>query len=97
MEIESRLALEILAESKLIKHQRRYNAVMRYIDAYGIIPNVVQIVRYQPKSEYIIRQVSVPKGIGEKINELEIQLATSQNDQVILDELDSLYDQAYRF
>lgn len=96
MEIEASLALDILAESKNNKHQRRYNAVMRYIDAYGIFPGVDQIVRFQPKSEHILNQVSVPRELSNRINELEMQLAANHKDKNIIAELDDLYDQAYR-
>lgn len=96
MEIETRLALDVLSESKNIEHQRRYSAVIRYINAYGLIPSLVQILRFQPKKDKIIDQISVPADLKEKINNLEIQLELSPNNPEIISELDELYDKAYR-
>ena len=96
MSIESRLALEILAESNISKHQRRYDVVQRYIKVFGILPHYLQIVRDLPKENYLIEQVTLPVDMQDELADLENSLTLNTDDTTPLHLLDKIYDEAYR-
>lgn len=90
--IESRLVLEILSESKNTQHHRRYVAVQRYIKTYGILPRFDQIIRELPKQNYFIQHVVVPSSFTDEIAYYEELLVKSPDNVEIVAALDRLYD-----
>lgn len=96
MKIEEKLALDILSESKLEQYQRRYSAVIRFIEIYGLIPNLERMVKDLPKAEKILSSVSVPHDLYDQIAYYENQLAENPSDKDIINVLDNLYDASYR-
>ncbi len=96
MNIESRLALDLLSESKNSEHQRRYVAVQRYIKAFGLIPHYTQILRELPKGNHLHKQITIQGANSNVISELEDKLLQEPNNPEIVNALDKLYDEAYR-
>lgn len=96
MKIEEKLTLDILSESKNDKYQRRYNAVIRFIETFGFIPSIERMLRDLPKSEKITRNVSVPENLYADIEVYEKLLAENPGDIKVINALDKLYDSAYR-
>lgn len=96
MNTESRLALEILSDSKIKSYQRRYNAVVRFIDTYGVIPSFERIIEGLPKSESIKRNTLVADGLSDAVDEYENILVHNPANQDAISKLDELYDADYR-
>lgn len=96
MSIESKLAIDLLAESKISKHQRRYIAVQRYIKAFGLLPHYTQIIRELPKEKALLEHIVLSDPFSEEISILEKSLELDPDNPEIINSLDKLYDEAYR-
>lgn len=96
MDHETRLTLDILAESKNTKHQRRHDAVMRFIATYGIIPAHERIVSRLPKMDLIINNLEIPNDLKLNVNHYEDLLESNPSDKTVISKLDQLYDEYYR-
>lgn len=96
MNTETRLALEILSESKYKSHQKRYEVIVRFSEIYGVLPTLERMVRNLPKSEDLINNVTVSNDLTEKISYYEEKLEQDPNDKQALNALDILYDSDFR-
>lgn len=96
MNLETKLTLDLLAESKQASYQKRYEVVNRFIETYGIIPSFNRIIKNLPKSEEIIRNVCVPEDLAVQIEKYEKLLELDPTNPGTINELDKLYDINYR-
>lgn len=96
MNLETKLTLDFLAESKNATYQRRYEVVNRFIQTYGIIPSFDRIIKNLPKTEEIVRNICVPDDLAEQIDKYEILLELDPTNHETINELDKLYDINYR-
>lgn len=96
LQLEERLALDILSESKDKNYLRRFEVVKRFIAVYGVLPKLDQIVRNLPKKDKIINHVKVNESLRDEINHYEKLLHSNPGTPELISKLDSLYDIEYR-
>lgn len=96
LQLEERLALDILSESKDKNYLRRFEVVKRFIAVYGVLPKLDQMVRDLPKKDKIISHVKVNDSLRDEITHYETLLLNHPGEPELISKLDSLYDLEYR-
>jgi len=96
LQLEERLALDLLSESKDKNHLRRFEVVKRFVAVYGVLPKLDQIIRDLPRQDKIISHVKINENLKEDIVHYETLLQNNPTNAELIGILDNLYDLEYR-